>query len=128
MNKILMIFVLCLLLPLTGRAEGYYWTGDISGNGDAENPRVTVLDQVLMVRILSGRAAAVPAADINGDKVVDMTDLNLLVDIILGRREPVRRTASISIDGEGTIIDGGNVSDQDVTPRQDVKPLTTPEP
>lgn len=126
-HKQLLLLSLCLLLAQPGRADGY-WTGDISGDGDAEHPCVTVIDQVLMVRILLGIVPAVPAADINGDKAVDTTDLALLEDIILGRRVAEWKSASVSVDGDGSISDGGNVSDQDVTPRVDVKRKTQTEP
>lgn len=126
-HRILFLLSLCLLQALPGRAERY-WTGDISGNGDAEHPRITAKDQVLMVRILRGRIPAVPAADINGDKVVDMNDLALLEDIIMGRRDPEWKNAAVSVDGEGSITVGGNLSDQDTHPRQDVKPKTQKQP
>lgn len=61
----------------------YYW-GDIDHNGI-----IDMRDVVYMNRILMDRAVdAYGNADINHDTKIDTKDVNALVDIILGKREP----------------------------------------
>lgn len=61
----------------------YYW-GDIDHNGILDMRDVVYMNRILMDRAVD----AYGNADINHDTKIDTKDLNALVDIILGKREP----------------------------------------
>ena len=46
---------------------------------------VDVADVNLIISIMLGKTAAVPAADVNGDGIVDVSDANLTINIMLGK-------------------------------------------
>ena len=46
---------------------------------------VDVADVNLIISIMLGKTAAVPAADVNGDGIVDVSDANLAINIMLGK-------------------------------------------
>lgn len=95
-----------------------YWTGDINGSAtisgtsvgekaDAVKASVTVADVTHMVAILCGQQVAHPAADLNGDKLVTRTDLQLLLDIVMGRAQSEWRESKGDIEGGGGLGNGG---------------------
>lgn len=61
----------------------YYW-GDIDHNGILDMRDVVYMNRILMDRAVD----AYGNADINHDTKIDTKDVNALVDIILGKREP----------------------------------------
>lgn len=45
---------------------------------------VDVSDINIIINIILGQAAQVPAADLTGDGIVDVSDINILINIVLG--------------------------------------------
>ncbi|MBQ9218274.1 MAG: dockerin type I repeat-containing protein, partial [Muribaculaceae bacterium] len=56
-------------------------TGDVNGDG-----AVDVADVNLVINMMLGKAAQVPAADISGDGTVDVSDANIVINIMLGKQ------------------------------------------
>lgn len=64
-------------------ANGYY-KGDLNKDG-----KVTIVDVALMVDVLKSGSESAKTAPcyVNDDKIVDLDDLALLVEIVLGKKE-----------------------------------------
>ncbi|MDO4212485.1 MAG: hypothetical protein Q4D23_12365, partial [Bacteroidales bacterium] len=57
--------------------------------------------------ILRGQRVAHPAADLNQDKLVTLVDLQMLLDIVMGRSQSEWRESKGDIEGGGGLDNGG---------------------
>lgn len=114
-------FLFALCGAVTASADDVatgYWMGDINASStvsgaavgekaDAAKAGITVADVAQMVAILRGQRVAHPAADLNQDKLVTLVDLQMLLDIVMGRSQSEWRESKGDIDGGGGLDNGG---------------------
>ena len=71
-------------------AEGWNQFGEIVEEGGMTGDvngdhRVDIADVNMVINIMLGKASSNAASDVNGDSMVDIADVNMVINIMLGK-------------------------------------------